>query len=632
MACESLGSLLQNAPDVAVRYLNSWADSGMPLLRRLAIWGWAERTDASDDERVDWLCGTGWIPDQLVRGEAMDLLAKAMPAASQQAADRTVQHVVGLQSDSGTEAETDQAGAAAAVQLPETPEDQDSHVYEYLEWIAQHRPGLVSAEGALEDLRARYSHWEHADHPDQPHADLEGESDKGDPQPPKGPVATDELRHKARSDPPAAVQLLMAHRSDDYEWHLALRVLHEVVAEHPVDGLAIIGLAIDGRTGDPDTDQWIADAVLGAWTDTEATGATYRPILELLPRIWEVGNERWARGTGILSRQDDWLMHAMNHWAGRTAQVALRLAFHEHQQNTPGDGQLSRPLRETMETMIDGTGTAAQYAQVILAGKAGFLFAVDERWCLERILPLLDPETGQDRAVRCWSSYLMVGNAHPKMLEAGLMDHYLAMAPIAAQWGEHSENRRYFNSHLASLALFTGNNPIEDGWLDRFTQSADTGSRAQWIQAASNHLSRLTASAADAQWDTWMREYWGRRTEGEPVALETVEATSLADWAAYLGDRFPDAVEIACSRPAPISDLLGFALDAGQHRDERVDHIAEHPEETKRLLAFLLFHTDPVPEWEQPAQWIHLRDVIIRLLGSEPGGPLWEQAQRHGLL
>ena len=82
IAKDTLEALLEHHPQCAEYYLSSWAISSAPLMRRLAIHGWAERNDRTSDEKIEWLRGAGWLFDIYLKHEMMRLLAKSLPDAS----------------------------------------------------------------------------------------------------------------------------------------------------------------------------------------------------------------------------------------------------------------------------------------------------------------------------------------------------------------------------------------------------------------------------------------------------------------------------------------------------------------------------------------------------------------------
>ena len=85
MARDSLEALLRHHPELGEAWLGVWTGSGAPLLRRLAVHGWAEREDAGPDQKVEWLARSGVTTDRLLRPEARHLAEKALPGAGQDA-------------------------------------------------------------------------------------------------------------------------------------------------------------------------------------------------------------------------------------------------------------------------------------------------------------------------------------------------------------------------------------------------------------------------------------------------------------------------------------------------------------------------------------------------------------------
>ena len=622
VARDSLEALLEHDPRIGGRYLVSWAASEMPLLRRLAIHGWAESQDATADAKVEWLRESGLVSDRYMCHEAMRLLATALPEASEEAADEMVAHVL-----EGLSESPENEGA----------EGRDRSVYDYLAWIASHAPELASAQEALELVQARYPDWEPNDHPDFL---IWTSSEFGDWAEAEEATDADRLHDLIQVDPRRAAVFLQSIRSDassggwaDERWHSALSVLRGLAEEHAEVGLAMIDFLLDGGgTGDLDDDQWIADAILGAWVDAEIGDDLFDPVVARLLRIWETGASNWTRGTGIYGGQVGPLTHAINHWSGRMAQIALRSASYEHRHNVTSGAGLSERLKGAMEAMITGGDTPNEYAQVVVAGQVRFLFAVDEQWCRARVLPLLDPQVDRDTAERCWDGYLHAGGAHPALLEAGLLASFLNIAPYADRWGDIIS--RAFYRLLAAIALFTGINPVEHGWLDDFIAHAEPRSRVRWIAAVRSGLADLSASAADAQWDSWMRDYWERRLRSIPLPMTPEEASHISEWAAYLGERFPQAVELATQFNAPIAELLPAALGRFGDESDRSDHLALHPEHAAQLLTHHLANTPAFPPIYGTLLSAYLEEIVPILLDRldpEDAAPLRTEATRLGI-
>ncbi len=233
-----------------------------------------------------------------------------------------------------------------------------------------------------------------------------------------------------------------------------------------------------------------------------------------------------------------------------------------------------------------------------------------------------------------WDGYL--NRPGPtKLLETGLLDLYVAMAE---HLGSHrGDTGNHFHLRLADVALFSGINPIEQGWLDCYTAAAEEQSRVRWIEQVSHGLRHLPAGAADAQWDVWMREYWANRLSSIPKAMTDEEATALVDWAVSLGDRFPEAADLACRHEARLHQhsMTTFWLSDLGEQPEAVNHLDAHPEDAAKLVTHLLDNTDAVSfNAATTLDRASLSEIVSELLGRigpDQALPLREQATRLGI-
>lgn len=596
----------------------------MTLLRRLAVHGWAERQDVTSDRKIAELCQAGWLFEPYLRHEAMRLAAVALPQATPERIDRLVE--LAIAGDLG----------APEQNTPEAVERADWIAFVWLEWITRYAPESESARRALGAIQEKYPGWQRYDHMDfllWTTAESKESFFQGDP---------DDLHKKISQDPAETVHSLLGFPTREDSWPGepsridALRWLENTVKAYPTDGIRML----DVLTGADPPDgqqacQQVAETVLRALAGAERSDDSSRALTERLTDIWDAGTAHWLAGTGITGSSLGPLTHAINHWAGHLAEIALRLVEHEYKSAGEGWTGLPDELRPALEAMAGGSDSTAQLAQVMLASRIGFLFHIDEPWCRANVLPLLDPEEDTERAIRCWDGYLMNRPGPPKLLETGLLDMYVAMAE---HLGSHrGDTGNHFHLRLAEVAIFSGINPIEQGWLDRYTATAEEHSRVRWIKQISCGLAHLPVSAADAQWDAWMRDYWANRLSSIPKAMTDEEAAALVDWAVCLGDRFPEAADLACRHKASVSEhsMAIRELNRTDYQPEAVNHIAAHPEHAARLVTHLLANTDAAPFTAGATlAGDSLSEVVSELLGSigsELARPLREQATRLGI-
>ncbi len=624
VARDVLEALLEHQPECAPHYLRSWGASPVTLLRRLTVHGWAERRDVTPDQKIAELCQAGWLFEPYLRHEAMRLAATALPEATPESIDRLAE--LAIAGDPG----------APEQNTPEAAEHAEWIAFVWLEWIAQHAPESESTRRALGAIQEKYPDWQRYDHMDfllWTTAESKESFFQGDP---------DDLHKEIGQDPAGAVRRLLSFSARGDPWsgepsrEDALHWLENTVKAYPTDGIQVL----DVLTGaDPPDDQQacqrVAETVLRTLSGAELSDDLSRDLTERLTDIWDTGTAQWTAGTGITGSSRGPLTHAINHWAGHLAEIALRLINHVYKGAEETWTGLPDELRPAMEAIVSGSDIASQLAQVVLASRIGFLFHVDEPWCRANILPLLDPEEDTERAIRCWDGYLMNRPGPTKLLEIGLLDLYVAMAE---HLGPHrGETGNHFHLRLAEAAVFSGINPIEQGWLNRYTATAEEHSRVRWIKQVSSGLAHLPASAADAQWDAWMREYWANRLRSVPRAMTDSEATALVDWAVCLGDRFPEAADLACRHKAWVREhsMAIRELHQTDYQPEAVNHLDAHPEDAAKLVTHLLVNTD-VKSFTPGATLAgdSLNETVPELLGRigpDQALPLREQATRLGI-
>ena len=271
-------------------------------------------------------------------------------------------------------------------------------------------------------------------------------------------------------------------------WPEASRAVQETVKAHPGHGVALLQAIVADPDGDPDVAQDVAKTILGAWAD-ELPPDLQEEMMALLPKIWETGTTRWMTGTEDTG-DGEWLFRAINNWAGRAAQVTLRLVSAQMQQTMDSRAELPCRLGAVLDKMLAGVDRASAYAQVVIASQIYLLFTADRPWCLHKVLPLLDPNNGNENgALRCWDGYLTWGRSDQNLLRAGLLDMYMRMGQLVDRMTP--EQSRHFYRHLADVSVLSGINPLDSGWLNRFTADATPGGRTQWIDWVTHRLRRI---------------------------------------------------------------------------------------------------------------------------------------------
>lgn len=607
-ARDCLEALLDTGDDLGVAYLNNWARSEVPMLRRLAVHGWVHRTDVDSTAKIVWLRDKGWLFDHQLRHEVFRLIEAALPAASESVADALVSDVV--------------AG-------PDDIVDQSHRAYERfnaLAWIIRHAPNLKSAREAFDQVRA-----DHPEFAERPHPDLLSwmEASTVGRQP---PMTATELNKRIGADAAAAIAELRRYEDatfpfDGPTWQDAVAVLVEAVRDHPADGFAvleatggdhadIVGAVIRGWAG-ATVDEETAEAILDRLSHVDLAVVTDE-VSRLLsdggrgdasPTEWHrfsaarrLAADLWAALIANPPDPDveDWLGRAINHPAGRLAQFWAHAVAADWR--AAGDSWKGLPSETSaaLELLLAADDDRAAMVEVVFASQVLFFFGADRSWCETHVLPLLD-WSNPLRARRTWDGFLMWGRWNDQLLTSGLLKHYLAAAGHIDEFRE--EPRRQMCTHLANVAVSSDIDPLT--WILTFTVTVNVGDRVEWMNQVAWMLDQLPADAVEHQWQRWMRRYWKGRLESVPIQLTLEEASAMAAWVVHLNDSIEDGVELATMHPAG----LGEHADLLHHLDdERLDRA---PIAYAKLLAHLLRGTQS-PFWGGH----YLASIVPRLRGQ----------------
>jgi hypothetical protein len=592
-ARDCLDALLDAGNDLAAAYLQTWSDSEVPLLRRLGLHGWEQRSDLDATSKLMWLRERGWLFDRQLRHEVFRLIAAALPGADPKVAEELV---------------------AAAVAGPPDVDDERDRSYErynVLVWITRHAPDLAAAREALDEMKSG-----HPDFQERPYPDLTSWTEEGLAER-ELPMTVEEIHKKIQSDVVDALRELHLNEGatsafQEPTWHDVLSLLSEDVREHPLDGIAvmgvesgvhqdIVGAVIRGWSDaalEPDVAEGTLEALVGvdlgsvadelsrllsdSGRDEKGISVWHRLPLarEMAIRLWE------ALPEGHVDEQEgDPLGRAINSAAGRIALFwvhAISADWREAGEDWTG---LSQGIRTPLEAILAGEGNRTAMAEVVFASQVLFFFGADQDWCQSHVLPLLD-WVDPPRARRAWGGFLIWGRWNERLLAAGLLEHYLDAVRHIADFPD--EPRRQLAAHLAGVALTSETDPLP--WVRKFTVDAQLRDRTEWIHQIDWLLDRLPSEAVEHQWNRWMQKYWTDRLASIPSQMTVEESSAMAEWVVHLTESIEDAVALAMAHPAAIEehgDLLH------QLQGERLDRA---PVSFARLVAHLLRGTSP-PFW-----------------------------------
>jgi hypothetical protein len=568
---DSVEALLDRGNDLGVAYLNLWAATQVPILRRLAVHGWAHRSDIDDTAKIVWLREQGWLFDHQLRHEVYGLIEAALPGAGD-VADALVADIV--------------AGFHSA------PVD-DRRAYEQfntLAWITRCAPDLQSAQIAFERAQADHPCFNGGTPPDRL---LWSEAGTIQPQP---PMTATELHDRIVADVEDAITDLRRYEGVTWPfegptWQDALTVLTEAVRRYPPDGFSVL----DADGGDH---RAIVRAVVRGWAAATVDGEAAEAILDRLARVdlaalsddlaglisdndrgdpeatkWHrfAGARRlavdlWATLNGELSDSGvkNWLARATSSTAGQLGLFWAHAVAADWR--AAGDAWEGLPpeTRAQLDVLLAGHSNATAMVEVVFASQLLFFFGADRDWCETHVLPLLD-RANRPRARRTWDGFLTWGRWNDQLLTAGLMEHYMGAARDSDDLSEQARRKLY--AHLALVALYSELDTLR--WSQTFTRSTQVADRVEWMHEVAWRLKKLPTDAVESQWRRWMRQYWQDRLDSIPLQLTLEESSAMAAWVVHLTDSIEDGVALATAQPAALGQHADLLRDLDDERINR---------------------------------------------------------------
>ena len=611
-ARDVLELLVKRSPMIASGYLESWSRAESALLRRLTVHGWCERTDVTADEKLEWLTVGGWLDDRDAHHEVMRLIAEAVPSASEDALSGLIESV--------------------------SSDPIDRRAFKRLGWIKQHAPKSSVAHQAFEVVKRSHPLWDMPDDADFWGGRIQSEHIS------RGPISeAQELHELIATEPTEAVALLERYSSvDDWEepgWLSAIEALRATVEEHPDDGISVLEVIADGTEIDAAAGQGIAETVFDVLSRIEHSRSEIERLQAVLPRLWQTGLERFSPQSHVVS-PSRWIDAAINHWAGKLTELWIAMIAAQWQHAGETWEGLSNITSTALKDLLADDSQPSHHAQVVLASKVAYLFAADERWCRDNLLPRFDSERDRLQAFRFWDGLFGSRQLSEDILQAGLLDCFVGFSCQLERLDNGTEDsgesvRSSYLSMAAVICLRSQINPLNDGWLMKWISRIDPEGRCEWARNVARMLSEMSVEVADVHWSRWMKRYWKSRAESIPLALTPNEASAMAEWTVLLGAGFTEAVELAvCTEASFVKDsrIPSMLLDRGQKGSDRSrsDHIAREPLVVRDLLGHLLSNSETMADDDGPWNITDAVEKLDRALDEDEMEPILNELLRLG--
>ena len=639
-AREILDLLIETKPQEGIALVAKWFNSGIPLLRRLAVHGYGRRTDVTPDEKLRWLLAHDLL--YRFKTDVFEFLRRTYPLASETAKGEF--HRIALQGPRGE----------LHAHLEEKTRAYET--FNLMVWVQRIAPDCGLVEQSLALLRRQNPEFSPRDFPDvdfwfsaaenkEPMAAFNMEEILAKPPSdfldkllavrPTGPLDT------SRSDYCGAVA---AVTSKDPRWGiewvrtLATRQLHDADLWHavcqgwrngalaPEEWRSTLGLMVEIQ-GPP--------AFFESFTDVLEHGARREQHAipgELMPLAQKVAERVWREALEASPPQEhphrDWLADAINHPGGKLAEFWLQRVSLARKE--AGDAWKGIPpdITDRLKMILRSSSGAATHARVVFASQLHYFHSLDVPFTESEILPLLDWRAHATWAEQCWHGFLIWGRWRPGLRER-LLPQFDETLSRAAEMPDHL--REAVANQAASLALFGIENPLADAWIMQVVVRLPEPDLERFASKVRQFLDESEPSTAERIWTRWLHQYWRARLLGTPKPLSAGEANAMACWALSVGKHFPDAVTLV----AEMGSTVTFEHTALLYWIQEKGLAEKYPDATAALV--LLYLRNPKdffpPDEHATRVWevlkrgglarpklLQIRDELARL-GQDPGEP-----------
>jgi len=588
-ARDALEWLAAHSPVLLGAWIERLVSSDVPLLRRLAIHAITVNPEQSPEERLRWLLDRVGLHQLSEHHEVHRAVALSYAAASDPArkavVDAILVHMLPVFDDWPAEKRTARSQ------------------FDWLSWLLQAKPDCPLACAALAPIRVQYPDWRPSDHPELTHwmGSVEWVGSES-------PWTVEQLLSREpreqlddllnfqdnRFDGPSRDGLLTYVQEASKQkasWAFALA---QALAERAIWLSDLWPALIRGlQDSDLTMDGWrkllllasdlnlqsvhsydIAKLLYGLVRDggkPYALGLLEQANAIALP-VWEV-LEANAQDEGI----DDWLSRAINRPAGVIVEFWINGLSLLMRGQTGAERVMPEDYRHWLTLVVQDVTTKGGMGRSLLASQTAFLFALDEGWTRQFIIPLFS-DSDRQKFAQAWDGFLVWGRLNPALVEV-LMPAFLdAVARCAT---DLRDRRRRFIEFYTALAVFHVSDPTQQ-LLPVLFEHGSLEDHLAFASQLGSFLREMQQEAKQQLWNGWLSRYWQDRLQGVLAPLDEAEIQKMLEWLPDLGDAFPDAVALA----------VRFRVIRLQHSHalyelRKSDLVTRFPIETAQLLIYL---------------------------------------------
>jgi hypothetical protein len=577
---------------LAVSLMTGWFASEVPILRRLAIVGFAQRGDWSFDEKLAWLVEHGLIYQ--FKTDVFWFLQQVYPSATETARKSFLNSA--LVGPSGEAFASLEARSKAYM------------VYNLLVWLAGAAPNCSLVSAALNQIKDEYPDFQLREHPELEHWTSGATW--------MDPIAGFDIDEIGTNPPDRFLdELLAARPADPFEKDRSryCSAISAAVGKLPKWGMDLAQTLIS--RGLQDRDLWLS--ICFGWSRASLSPEEWQLVLdlaetidappdffegfvevlarsalreehripsELIEKSQSVAERVWIRALESSMPEHDeaeWFDSAINQPGGKLVEFWLWSISVVREVARDSWGGIPTRIKNNVLRILKGSSGASGYARAIFAGWIHYLFSLDASFSQERLLPLFDWQASESAAEQCWNGFLRAGRWLPGLLP-GLLPFFNATVAKIESFPERIQ--KALVTHIAILALYFMEDPFIDDWLPQIANKLGDENLIRLAEAIDRFLDDMHMERGETKWERWLLRYWELRRIGIPRILSPQEGDRLACWALSVGKHYPEAVEIIKSTPLGAA----FGHTAFFYRLRKKELATAYPQATAELVLVCL--------------------------------------------
>jgi hypothetical protein len=261
----------------------------------------------------------------------------------------------------------------------------------------------------------------------------------------------------------------------------------------------------------------------------------YDVLFRTSKTLWEI-----VKNKDVDYDINHWLTESINNEGGILAELWVYLLSDYRKENKQFDHS---DMLKYFTYVVEHKTVQSKLASCIFCSQLYFLYAIDEKWAADNLIPLFDFQENKEFAPVAWDGYISQGRWHE-----GMLKHLIPVFKIAFEHiDSFNDFQERFVDFVAAIAIHGLTNPLEDNeWIPTFLKYADNNTLQQFASSISSMLRSNNGSEGYQvkAWDTWLKKYWENRIKGIPVPLQVGEGSHLLEWSNLIGDRVKDSIPL----------------------------------------------------------------------------------------